>query len=249
MPMHGSRVGRAWELTKRMPLAPASPPATRPRSVRTSSPRGRPARLRRLVLEAGLALIAACAVAWLIGLLAFIRAIPETVEDGDSRTDASIVLTGGAERLATGLKLLESGKAAAVFVSGVHPQVGLTQVLRAAGEGGTRAEALAPRVDAGRGARDTAGNAAETAAWMRRQGFHSLRLVTASYHMPRSRFEFSHALPEVRVIPHPVFPLPPEKRLWWRKPEILGLIVGEYNKLLLSALVHGGARVLNPAAG
>ena len=37
----------------------------------------------------------------------------------------------------------------------------------------------------------------ETAAWMREKDFHSLRLVTASYHMPRSLLEFSRAMPDV----------------------------------------------------
>ncbi len=169
------------------------------------------------------------------------RAIPEAVEDSESRTDAIVVLTGGAERLATGLKLLEADKASAVLVSGVNPQVGVREVLRAAGNG--KADALVARVAAGHGARDTAGNAAEAAQWMRHHGFRSLRLVTASYHMPRSRFEFARALPDIRVIPHPVFPLPATKHLWWRDPKVLGLIVGEYNKLLMSGLMYGAASI------
>lgn len=231
-----------------MPLVPATRPPGRAHAARTPA-RGWPARLRRALLEAGLALGVACSVAWLIGLIAFIRAIPETVEDTESRTDAIVVLTGGAERLATGLRLLEADKARAVLVSGVNPQVGVREVLRAVGEDGLPTQALAGRIDAGHGARDTAGNAAETAAWMRQRGFHSLRLVTASYHMPRSRFEFAYALPEAKVIPHPVFPLSAEKEVWWRKPGILGLIIVEYNKLLVSALFHGSAQVLTYAKG
>lgn len=159
--------------------------ATRHQGARASS-RSRGVRLRGRLLDAAIALVVACAAAWLIGLVAFIRAIPDAVEDTETRTDAIVVLTGGAERLATGLKLLEAGKAGAVFVSGVNPQVGVLQVLQAVGEGGDEAERLVRRVDAGHGARDTAGNAAETAVWMRRRGFNSLRLVTANYHMPRS---------------------------------------------------------------
>ena len=41
---------------------------------------------------------------------------------------------------------------------------------------------------------------------MRQRGYHSLRLVTGGYHMPRSLLEFSEALPEAEVVPHPVFP-------------------------------------------
>jgi uncharacterized SAM-binding protein YcdF (DUF218 family) len=197
-------------------------------------------------LDAGLALFVACAIAWLLGLVMFVRAIPETVDDVDSHTDAIVVLTGGSDRLATGLKLLEAKKADAVFVSGVNPQVGVRLVLRAFGEG---AAYLAGRIEAGYGAQDTAGNAAETASWMRRHGYHSLRLVTASYHMPRSYLEFTRALPDVRIIPNPVFPLPADKSLWWRRPSVLALIIGEYNKLLLTALAHAASQTVEAATG
>ena len=40
----------------------------------------------------------------------------------------------------------------------------------------------------------------ETAAWMRSEGYRSLRLVTAGYHMRRSLFEFARAMPEMRII-------------------------------------------------
>ena len=46
----------------------------------------------------------------------------------------------------------------------------------------------------------------ETAQWMASEGFHSLRLVTASYHMPRSLLEFSRAMPDIGIMPNPVFP-------------------------------------------
>ena len=38
------------------------------------------------------------------------------------------------------------------------------------------------------------------------EGFHSLRLVTASYHMPRSMLEFARAMPDIAIVPNPVFP-------------------------------------------
>ena len=37
------------------------------------------------------------------------------------------------------------------------------------------------------------------------EGYQSLRLVTASYHMPRSIQEFHHHMPQVRIVPHAVF--------------------------------------------
>ena len=96
---------------------------------------------------------------------------------------------------------------------------------------------LASRVDIGT-AVDTIGNARETAEWMARQGFTSLRLVTAGYHMPRSLLEFRHALPDATLIPHPVFPEHVKQEDWWAWPGTASLIVGEYSKFLLAWLRH-----------
>jgi len=67
---------------------------------------------------------------------------------------------------------------------------------------------------------------------MRQEHFRSLRLVTSNYHMRRALLEFSRAMPEMRVVPHPVLPeaLKPER--WWSSLARLELVVGEYDKYL-----------------
>lgn len=197
----------------------------------------RPASRRRLRVVLPVAILAALllVLAWASGLVRFAAAIPAVADDVGTRTDAIVVLTGGSERLATGVALLDHGLAKRVFVSGVHPGVDARAMLDAAGE--ARAE-LIDRIDTGHGARNTAGNARETAAWIRRHGYRSLRLVTASYHMPRSLFEFAQALPEVAIVPHPVFPGHVMQARWWVWPGTAALIIGEYHKFLWSWLRH-----------
>jgi uncharacterized SAM-binding protein YcdF (DUF218 family) len=200
------------------------------------SPRRRIARLAwvmviPLVLAVG---------AWGYVLVRFAELIPDTVADPDTTTDAIVVLTGGSERLSTGLQLLADHKAGKVFVSGVHESVDIPELLKTVG---SSPEDLGACVETGHGAKDTAGNAVETAAWIRDHGYHSLRLVTASYHMPRSLFEFRFALPEVTVVPHPVFPDHVKRERWWLWPGTTALIIGEYHKLLLAWLDHGMARI------
>jgi uncharacterized SAM-binding protein YcdF (DUF218 family) len=200
-----------------------------------------------------LLLLACGGVLWLYGLSSFIRMIPLAVTDPASRTDAIVVLTGGKDRVATGLRLLADNKAERVFVSGVHPGVDAARLISVTadaeaaetGEGssnagenrtsGARAELLS-RIDTGERARNTAGNAAESAAWLKHRGYSSLRLVTASYHIPRSLLEFRAALPGVRIVPHPVFSQPIEPGRWWRQPAMALLLIKEYNKLLLAGL-------------
>jgi uncharacterized SAM-binding protein YcdF (DUF218 family) len=194
--------------------------------------------LRRFL--AGLAVLALLlAMAWFAGLVWFAERVSRlTPEPGE--TDAIVVLTGGSERVAEGVSLLVSGRARLLFVSGVPAGVTPEAVLSGAGAG---TSGLTPNIVLGHAARDTAGNAAETAAWARREGVASLRLVTANYHMPRSLLEFRRALPGVAIIPHPVFPERFKDREWWRWPGTLTLMVREYDKYLLALLRDAAARL------
>lgn len=191
-------------------------------------------------------MIVGIAGTWGAGLIAFVNDIPRTVTDEDTHTDAIVVLTGGSERLSTGLRLLHDHKAERVFVSGVFPGVEVGDLMKLAGA--TSAE-VAGRIDAGHGAQNTAGNATETASWMRQHGYRTLRLVTGSYHMPRSLLEFRHALPEATVIPHPVFPSHVKQARWWQEPGTATLIIGEYNKFLWSAFTGAVTGVVDLAIG
>ncbi len=69
---------------------------------------------------------------------------------------------------------------------------------------------------------------------MQNEGYHSLRLVTASYHMPRSLLEFRRAMPDIEILPYPVFPVRFKQDQWWLWPGTLTLLVTEYDKYLLS---------------
>ena len=178
---------------------------------------------------------------WGAGLVRFAGAIPVDVTDRVSHTDAIVVLTGGSERLATGLQLLDENRAERVFISGVHPTVDVVHLVKLAGRPDSD---LQSRIEAGHGALDTQGNAAETAAWMRGHGYRSLRLVTGSYHMPRSLLEFRTALPEAKIVPHPVFPPRVKQTTWWLQPGTAALIIGEYNKYLLASVEHWAGRLL-----
>lgn len=192
-----------------------------------------PALLKLAGFLAGMAL--GMAIAWFVGFLWFVATVPDRVEDTTSRTDAIVVLTGGSERLATGIALLDSGLAGKLFVSGVHRGVDVGEILRLAKN---PQPGLAGAVVLGYSADDTVGNAAETAAWMGGERLTSLRLVTGAYHMPRSLLEFRRQLPGVALIPHPVFPDAVKSREWWRWPGTAALLATEYSKYLAAFVRH-----------
>jgi len=176
--------------------------------------------------------IVLCAAAlWTAGFVWFAASIPDRVADPVTPTDAVVVLTGGAERLPTGVELLQSGLAKKLFVSGVYHGVDVAEILRLSRLSPGEMECC---VVLGYAADDTVGNARETAAWMAKEGFRSFRLVTASYHLRRSMILMRAAMPGARIIAHPVFPPQFRQDAWWQWPGTAALMVSEYNKLLLA---------------
>ena len=171
--------------------------------------------------------------AWLAGFIWFAQTMPGDAPTDVTATDAIVVLTGGSERLGEGLKLLLQNRAAHLFVSGVHPGVTVEELLRVYHVDPARAPG---DIAIGYRAGNTQGNAEETAAWMTAHGLHSLRLVTANYHMRRSLLEFSSAMPGIQIVPHPVFPEPVYPSRWWRSAQAVWVVGGEYNKYLVALL-------------
>ena len=116
-------------------------------------------------------------------------------------------------------------------MSGVYHGVDITELFRVRQQ---PPDEFACCVVLGHEADDTQGNALETAAWMDESGYRSLRLVTATYHMPRSLLEFRQVLPDAEIIPHPVFPTNFRRNDWWRWPRSASLVASEFNKYLVA---------------
>lgn len=176
--------------------------------------------MRRLVW-----LIAAAAVAVLAGFIAFVESLPEPGSGNVQAADGIVALTGEGGRLMPAMNLLERGLGQRLLISGVNPTTSKTE-LRTLLHGGELFDCC---VDLGFTALDTRGNAQETASWARRHGYHSLIIVTADYHMPRSLVEFGSEMPGIHLIPYPVPDVANSRFGAWRR---LG---GEYVKYLASS--------------
>jgi len=175
-------------------------------------------------------LAAALILVWFAGLVWFVDGVEQPVADPDAVTDAVVVLTGGSLRIDSGLELLAEGKAQKLFVSGVHQGIDTEEVLRAVPGAPHGIECC---IVLGHAADNTQGNALETAQWLQQEGFHSIRLVTANYHMRRALLEFTRALPpEIVIIPHPVFPEGARPGDLWSLRGTARLIVTEYVKYI-----------------
>lgn len=165
------------------------------------------------------------------GFLWFLAEATAPPADPARRTDGIAVLTGGTERVETGLRLLAEGRAPLLLVSGAHRDAGLADLARAAG---VAAAPLAQKISVGHAAATTRGNAVEVAAWARQRGLRSIRVVTAGYHMPRALLELRRALPEAEFVPHPVRPAALRGGLAAATPGTWALLAGEYLKFLVA---------------
>lgn len=167
-----------------------------------------PARAERNVTFAAILLrvAAVVALAWLAGFVIFTATNPAALPLS-VRTDAVVVLTGGPGRLARGVAVLDAEAAQRMLVSGVGKDVTREQLaitLDSGSDPRLRIANLAlfrSRVDLGYGAVDTRSNAEETAAWMAKHHYRSLRLVTSAWHMRRATLELRAQLPaEIAIL-------------------------------------------------
>ena len=166
-------------------------------------------------------LLSALVLVWALGFLWFTVSLPQPAER--VTTDAVIVPTGGAGRIAQGLAVLDAGLAKTMLVTGVDPEVTPQEFALEFEVDDARMDCC---VVLGFRAVDTRGNATETAEWVQANAITSLRLVTTDWHMRRAARELDRTLPDnVKVVRDAV---PSE-------PSLASLFL-EYHKLIASSV-------------
>ena len=222
------------------------------RSTRPTTPLS--TRLKRWFIA-----LMALVMIWLGGAFVYFDQVENLPEPSGQRTDAIVVLTGGAARLATALRLLNQNKADRLLISGVSPNASKASLLQAvlpampdAAQASGNWQGIDLQllfdccVDLDYEAADNEGNAVETADWVAQHQVKTIRLVTSNYHMPRSLAEFRRRLPGVTILPHPVRSETMRVEDWWRRQTAAAFLLGEYTKYVAALL---RARLLPEAGG
>lgn len=191
----------------------------------------------RFLLKLIFSTLCLIAVLWTAGFGWFVMQIPQQPAQDTQYTEAVVVLTGGSRRLERGLTLLVEGRAPKLFVSGVQEGTPLSTLL-----GGKEVSDIAnkvpqDRVELGYNARSTLQNAEETKTWVLKNRIRSIRLVTGNYHMPRSILLMHELMPDILIIPEPVFP-PEFSGNWWQAEYSLKIALSEYHKYLATLIAH-----------
>ena len=119
------------------------------------------------------------------------------IQDANTHTDATVVLTGGSNRVQTGFKLLLEEKTDFLLISGVHTKTTLSDAQKSA-----LMEHCCISLDYA--AVSTKENAKQTGLWMSHNGFKTLRIVTSDYHMPRAMQNYLRAMPDIELFSYPV---------------------------------------------
>ena len=162
---------------------------------------GRARRLRRGLVAVG----AGGLVAYLLWLVLWFAPTPmqPTVDPVADSADLIVVLTGGEGRVSLGVDLLAQGVAPQLLVSGVFDSMSDERFIETWRES---ENLFACCITLGRQARDTRGNAQETAGWLEDHGGSRVLLVTSDYHLRRALLEFDgHLAPDIEITARPVF--------------------------------------------
>lgn len=163
--------------------------------------------------------LAVTLLAWMLGFAWFAIFLPQPL-DGRP-TDAIVVLTGGAGRIDRGIALLEKGAAKRMLISGVDRSV---RPVELAVEYKAPERLFACCITLGREAIDTRSNGLETARWLERRDYKTVRLITTDWHMRRAALELRQSMPDGKVmIVYDAVPSRPS----------LTILAREYNKYLL----------------
>lgn len=185
--------------------------------------------LVRISLVTGLA----CAVVLGLGYIRFGAGLVLREPVAVPRTDAIVVVTGGSQRVGDAIGLLGADRGSRLLISGVNEKTGREELAKL---NPSSRELMACCVDLDYRARNTIGNAIEARRWARQHKFASLLLVTSNYHMPRTVAEFAHAMPGVRIVPHPVVTDQIDTAGWWNEWRTIKVLVPEYLKYIVARL-------------
>jgi uncharacterized SAM-binding protein YcdF (DUF218 family) len=139
------------------------------------------------------------------------------------KTDAIVVLTGGAGRIERGIAVMKHGEAKRMLVAGADPSVTRGDLIRRLhGEG----RLVRCCVDLGSESVDTRSNAEEALRWLDKHHYRSVRLITSDWHMHRAAYEFRSQLGKRIALVPDALPT---------RPTFITLF-GEYNKYVLRRL-------------
>lgn len=171
---------------------------------------------------------------WLSGFIIFIFD-SLTFSSKPPLTDGIVVLTGGAGRIDSAIKMFERDCSHYLLISGVGSNTTLEDLEKKLAN--FPSPSCLDHITLGHNATSTMGNAIETAAWVHNYHLQSLTVITSNYHIRRGILELQNLLYTIPLYPYAI------KAITWDNLFKLSsgrLLFIEYNKLLMAytGLIH-----------
>ncbi|MGO9483608.1 MAG: YdcF family protein [Rhodomicrobium sp.] len=195
-------------------------------------------RIARAVVLRTLGIFAIFVVALTAGFVVFAHWVSVMPASSPAAADGIVALTGDEDRIPEAVRLLAQGKAGRLLISGVNKSTRMPQIISMNGAGPEESSLFGCCIDLDKRSLNTEDNATEAAIWARKRGFHSLIVVTSTYHMPRTLIELRQSMPEADLIPYPVKSARMETE-WWNDPKTTWVLFKEYLKFVTASARYG----------
>ena len=151
-----------------------------------------------------------------------------------------VILTGGANRIKDGLKIIEAFKNSKninykILVSGTGMGFTKSSLKKKLGPN-FNSQLIQCCIDLDDVSKNTLTNAIETFKWTSKNDIKEFILITSNYHMPRAILEFKNVMPNLKIYTHAITPKKHDIENWLSSFQTFSLVFTEYCKFIIAAL-------------
>ena len=151
-----------------------------------------------------------------------------------------VILTGGANRIKDGLKIIENFKNSKIInykilVSGTGMGFTKNSLKKKLGPN-FNSQLIQCCIDLDDVSKNTLTNASETFKWTIRNNIKEFILITSNYHMPRAVLEFKNVMPNLEIYTYAITPTKHNIENWLSSYQTFSLVFTEYCKFIIAGL-------------
>ena len=158
----------------------------------------------------------------------------------DIKSPNIVILTGGANRIKDGLKIIQDFKNSKninykILVSGTGMGFTKSSLKNKLGPN-FNSQLIECCIDLDSVSKNTLTNASETFKWTNKNDIKEFILITSNYHMPRAILEFKNVMPNLKIYTYAITPKKHDIENWLNSYQTFGLVFTEYCKYIVASL-------------
>ena len=158
----------------------------------------------------------------------------------DIKSPNIVILTGGANRIKDGLKIIQDFKNSKninykILVSGTGMGFTKSSLKKKLGPN-FNSQLIQCCIDLDGVSKNTLTNASETFKWASKNDIKEFILITSNYHMPRAILEFKNVMPNLKIYTYAITPKKHDIENWLRSYQTFSLVFTEYCKFVIAGI-------------